>query len=178
MIRLLFLLCIVVFSASCSTTLKLRHSFPETKPDVIEISADIFKYWDNKFETRSNHFKNLNRKAIFFFTKDMQCKRGNTKGKLHIVSEGSRVGGWGAIGIAAHIIAKNANNPHRLKIGIIDLPAGGARSLRLTCKFSQKVTEGDFTLSIAKIYQNPQAKDVTTGKIIARNIVWTVKPRS
>ena len=164
------ILLVTILLSGCATTIKLNHQQPAIASEVLEVSAREVNYKPKYVRTRSTYFKNLKDNSIFFRTSDMECYRGAVKGRIEIDPESA-----GGFGLISKTIIRSANRPHRLKEGIIDLPAQTVRSLLMVCKFDAPIKSGDFRLVVKNITDNPTGEDLAEGKILVKKLVWRLK---
>jgi hypothetical protein len=86
--------------------------------------------------------KNQSGSALLVYLHDIKCNQGKVDG-----------------------FVKNPGNRR------INIPAGAAKALDLECVLP-KEAEGKRRFNLSKVFQNPNGDGKTSGKMIAKNIVW------
>jgi hypothetical protein len=122
---------------------------PDTKVtagEVASVSVNWIKDKKSKFDFQLK-IKNESAENIIIYLSDISCARGDVGGEV------------------THTFFNTGERT-------IDFGPRQSKSFNAVCRLGVKVREGDFKVSVAKIFSNPSEDRKTPGEVIARDINW------
>jgi len=147
----------VAFTLGTACTGRKFDLSPEeavTKPGIVKITGKKLTDKGKKFNIDTEITNLRERSSIVFHLHAMSCYKGEHRG----VVEHAFVGiGERSINIL----------PKQMK------------AFNFLCNFGKQVVpdKGDYRLVITNVYDNPNNDGLTTGKILAKEVVWKIKHR-
>jgi hypothetical protein len=113
---------------------------------VVSLNVPWVKDKGGKYDLRMSFHNESNDHAIIIFLSDMGCKRGLVSGELKYTffNTGERT---------------------------IDFKPNQTKAFNMVCKVEGK-PNGDFAVTIAKVYDNASKDGKTPGKVLAQNLTW------
>ena len=140
-----------VFHASAAEKFNPDPANKMEAKGIVSVTVPWIKDKGKKYDINLIVHDDSDEKGIIFFLSDMGCKRGASAGSLKhtFFNTGERT---------------------------IDFKPGQTKTFNMVCDTQSKAT-GPFTLTIAKVYDNPSLDGKTVGKVIAKGLSWTQDDR-
>lgn len=140
-----------IFLAACAhENYNLSENY-SSYPNLFKVWATHIKDKGRKYSVDFN-MRNESKEPLIVNLSDIKCYKGNILGELNRHIRGARQG-----------------------VGekIIDLGPGETKSFELLCDFNHnKVKQGNFSIIIERIFDNPPGDHKTSGKVLARELTW------
>ena len=143
--NLLLAALIAVLGVSCAKRVQISPEKSNVNKGGIEASANWLKDKGKKFDIQFAITNNSEKDAIIHLH-DISCAKGALQGQIK------------------HTFFNTGERK-------IDLHRGEKKMFNFVCNYGSK-TEGDYKVSIKRVYDNPTGDGVNTGKGMAENINW------
>jgi hypothetical protein len=137
-----FLFAFFMLLTACSTPTKRAGTSKGGKTGLLTLVPVWIKDKAHKYDVQL-HVQNESNQTLLFFVGDMRCTRGSNAGDIHMHSDNR----------------------------VVDLRPQESRNLLLTCDNHQDA-QGDFVLTISKVFDNPSNDSRTPGKVLAEGLTW------